>query len=87
MVLLQETMSSQVFTGDYFLRLRPGWRVSAIDSLVLLGGTFVAWNPLLDDLNAFNSYACILLTGKFKGLNLPLHILNVYGTYANKKPF
>ena len=72
---------------DYFLHLRLGWFVSAIDSCGHLGGTLVAWNPHLDDFKDFETCAGILLIWKLKGLDTPLHILNIYRPYSKKRYF
>lgn len=80
-------MSSRFSTCDYFLHLCLGWHVSALDALGHSGGTLVAWNPLLADLKAFNTFAGILLFGKLKGLEQTIHLLNVYGPYDNRKVF
>ena len=58
--------------------------VSVLDACGYSGGTLVSGNPLLDDLKAFETYACILLTGKLKGLNITVHVLNIYGPYYKK---
>ena len=41
-LLLQETNIEAVKACEYFLRIKPGWKVSALDSTGLSGGTLVA---------------------------------------------
>ena len=78
-------MSKGVTDSDFFLCLIHGLWVSVVDALGHSGGTLVAWNPLLADLKVYNSCASILLAGKLKDINYPLHFINVYGSFVNRK--
>ena len=83
-VFLQETMSSGDIACDFFLNLRPGWFVSALDACGHYGGTLVGWNPLLANLRAFKTCVGLLLKGSLKGFDGLVHLLNEYGPYSNR---
>ena len=71
----------------FFLKLCPGWFVSALDACGNFGGTLVGWNPLLADLKAYHSCAGLLLKGRIKGFIDPIHLLNIYGLYSHRGSF
>ena len=87
MVFIQETMSSGLDSCSFFLRLRPGWLVSDLDSYGNYSRMLVAWNPLMADLQAYNSSATILLVGSIMGFKESVHLLNIYGPYDNRRYF
>ena len=76
--LLQETKVEAIKVCEYFLRIKPGWRVSTLDSTSLSGGTLVAWNPVVGDFSPYRTYVGILLSGYCKRFDHILHILNIY---------
>lgn len=51
-VLLQETMLSSVSTVNFFLKLKPGWLATDVDTIGLSGGTLLTWNPCMANLRA-----------------------------------
>ena len=65
-ILLQETMTNAGSACEYFLKLKPAWRVSSWYSNGLSGGTLVAWNPQVTDLKAFITTASIMVEGHIK---------------------
>ena len=85
--LLQETKIEEVKACEYFLRIKPGWRVSALDSADLSGGTLVAWNPVVGDFSPYRTCAGILLSRYCKGFENLLHILNIYAPCRERKCF
>ena len=84
LVLLQETMCSDMPALFAFSKILPTWEYCAISARGLSGGLLSAWNPLKDKCRAFHTFAGILLHASFRGLPNPIHILNVYGPYKDK---
>ena len=80
-------MKNAGYACDYFLKLRPSWRVSAWDSNGLSGGTLVAWNPQMADLKAFITTAGIMVEGHFLGYLKVIRILNNYAPYNISQEF
>ena len=62
-------MSVGEVARDFFLKLRPSWFVSTLDAYGHSGGTHVGWNPVLEDLCAYQTCAGILLQGRLKGFD------------------
>ena len=86
-VFLQETMSSREAACDFFLKLHPGWFVSAIDACGNYKGTLVGWNPVMADIWPFITCVVLLLKGRLKGLDSQVHLLNVYDPYSQRISF
>ena len=84
LILLQETMCSDVPALLSFSKIFPSWEYCAISARGLSGGLLSAWNPLKVKCRAFHTFAGILLHASFRGLPNPIHILNVYGPYKDK---
>lgn len=51
------------------------------------GGLLAAWNLAKADLRSFATWAGLLLEGKFRGLDVPIRILNVYDPYNDRQVF
>ena len=51
------------------------------------GRYFVTWNPLVADLQVYDSGGGILLEGRIIGFNEQVHLLNIYGPYDNHRVF
>lgn len=58
-VFLQETMAKSVDACNFFLHIKSDWQVCALDARGHLGGTLVAWNPLVASLKAYHHFAGI----------------------------
>ena len=86
-ILLQETMCDHISTLRLFAKIKPGWEYCALDAHGLSGGILSAWNPRLIRCKAYHSFAGILLSASFKGLDSVFSIVNCYGPYANKTSF
>ena len=82
-ILLQETMCDHFTALHLFAFIKTGWEFCAIDALGISGGILLAWNPCLIRCKAFHSFAGILLSASFKGLDSVFSIVNCYGPYAN----
>ena len=86
-ILLQETMCDHFSALHLFAKINPRWEYCAIDALSLSGGILLAWNPYLIQCKSYHSFAGILLSASFKGLDSIFSIVNCYGPYANRTSF
>ena len=87
LILLQETMCSDLPALLSFSKILPSWEYCAISARGLSGGLLSAWNPLIVKCRAYHTFAGILLQAHFRGLSNPIHVLNVYGPYEYRIPF
>ena len=58
-----------------------------MDANGLSEGILCIWNPQICDLKAFSSTVGILLTGRLRGCDTKLKILNIYGPYHGRVAF
>lgn len=72
---------------SYFLRIKSGWRVCALDALGLSGGTLSACNQEVVEFKAYRTVAGILLEGRLNGFSKFIRILNIYAPYQNRRSF
>jgi len=86
-LLVQETMVSAHDAIFYFLKIRPHWRVSAIDAQGFSGGLLTAWDPGIGDFKAFHTCAGIMVEGLIKGFSEVIRVLNIYAPYRDRLPF
>jgi len=87
LLCIQETMAPADKACSYFLRLFPGWKVVALDAHGLSGGVLCIWNPRVCLFKAFSTVAGILLSGRIRGCESRVKILNVYGPYNERVAF
>ena len=87
MILLQETMCSTYPALLDFSKLLPSWEFCAINASGLSGGILSAWNTHQVRCRAFETVAGILLEASFRGVDIPLDVLNCYGPYKNRENF
>jgi hypothetical protein len=68
-IFLQETMVDNVKEKYFFMKCYPNWDCVEIDSNGLSGGLISGWNPMKEDLQAFQICAGIMLEGRLKDLS------------------
>lgn len=72
---------------QFFLKLFPGWEVSAIDATGRSGRFLFIWNPAMCDFKSYSSFASLLLVGHIKGFEEEITLLNIYGPYKDRESF
>jgi hypothetical protein len=86
-VFLQETLSDEQRSRDFFLLLRPSWVATVVNSIGNSGELLVSWDPNSFDLNPFLTIEGILLTCVCISSKKDLALLNVYGSCKDRKLF
>lgn len=86
-LFLQDTMLSAADALQFFLRLKTGWRASAVELSGLSGGLLTAWNPKDANLRTYHSCAGIFSIGTLRGFDRLLQLLNVYAPYHDRRVF
>ena len=70
-----------------FSKLLPKWEFYATSAFGLSGRLLMTWNPLRVRCRAFKTIAGVLVKAVFRGMNVPLVVINCYGPYRNKELF
>jgi hypothetical protein len=86
-IFFQETMVDSSKAKVFFLKCCPTWDCVAIDASSLFGGLTYGWNPLVDELQAFQTFVGIFLEGHLKEISRPVKLLNCYGPYKDMLSF
>eukprot|EP00253_Pinus_taeda_P021713 PITA_21713 len=80
-------MHSSKDTIAYFRRMFPSWFLVATGANGQSGGLAVMWDPVWVKAIAFKCCAGILITVSYRGTDLKLNLLNIYGPCKNRLPF
>ena len=72
---------------EFFLKIKPGWRVFTLISEGISSGTLVTWNPMVANFRPFVTCVNILLSRHVNGFDQIIHILNVYAPCREHKRF
>eukprot|EP00253_Pinus_taeda_P022290 PITA_22290 len=86
-IFVQETMHSSKDSIAYFRRMFPSWFLVATGANGQSGGLAVMWDPAWVKALAFKCCAGILITVSYRGTDLKLNLLNIYGPCRNRLPF
>lgn len=86
-ILLQETMCTELVAMRKLSSILPGWEFSAMDAVGHSGGLLVGWNPIYFSFQTFKTQWGLLLNGNCLCLKLHLTILNLYGPYKHRGAF
>ena len=69
---------------EFFLKIKPTWRICALDVVGMLEGNLVSLNPDASDLKDVITIVSIMVEVKLKGYKNVVRILNVYDPYHDR---
>ena len=78
-------MNLWIKSCQIILRILKYWECCAIDVDGLSGGLVASWNPSTCSFKPYGACAGIMLEGKSLGFEKPLHLLNTYAPYKERK--
>jgi exonuclease III len=86
-LLIQETMCSKGKVVDSFRPWLRDWSFGTSDSVGFSGGLLSAWGPNFNHVSLMITLSSISLGVDECALSSSFRIVNIYGPYADKRPF
>lgn len=83
----QETMVSLEEAIRLFLSFRSGWHEVVVDAVGHSGGLISIWDPDRVNFKAFKFFGGIFLSGRFRGMEDSVNIINLYAPYNCRLSF